>query len=43
MRYLKLFAIALAALQLSACVGFIVPIPLSSSAAPQSADEKAQR
>lgn len=32
MRHLKLIAAALALLALSACVGFIVPIPLPASA-----------
>ncbi len=31
MRHLKLIAAALAVFALSACVGFIVPIPMSSS------------
>lgn len=35
MKHLKLIAAALVVLALSACVGFIVPIPLSSSTSTQ--------
>ncbi len=49
MRNLKLIAAALAVFALSACVGFIVPIPLSSStsthdtASSQDTDRNARR
>jgi hypothetical protein len=34
MKFLALTAAAIAALALSACIGFIVPIPTSASSAP---------
>lgn len=43
MRHLKLFAAALALLALSACVGFIVPIPVSDSTTTQDAERNARR
>lgn len=43
MKHLKLIAAALAVFALSACVGFIVPIPLSSSATAQDTDRNERR
>jgi len=43
MRHLKLIAAALALLALSACVGIIVPIPLSGSASTHDTDHSERR
>ncbi len=43
MRHLKLIAAALALLALSACVGFIVPIPVSGSTTTQDTERNARR
>ncbi len=43
MRHLKLIAAALALFAMSACVGFIVPIPLSGSTNTQDADRNERR
>jgi hypothetical protein len=43
MRNLKLIAAALALLALSACVGFIVPIPVSGSTTTQDTERNARR
>jgi len=43
MRHLKLIAAALVVLALSACVGVVVPIPVSKSATTQDADRNEHR
>lgn len=43
MRHLKLIAAALALLALNACVGVIVPIPLSSSTTTQDTERNERR
>jgi hypothetical protein len=43
MRHLKLIAAALAVFALSACVGIVVPIPLSSSAPTHDVDHNERR
>jgi hypothetical protein len=43
MRHLKLIATVLALLALSACVGVIVPIPLSSSTTTQDTERNERR
>lgn len=43
MRHLKLIAAALAMFALSACVGFIVPIPVSGSTTAQDMDHNERR
>ena len=43
MRHLKLIAAALALLALSACVGFIVPIPVSGSTTTPDTERNARR
>ena len=43
MRHLKLIAAALALLALNACVGVIVPIPLSSSTTTQDSERNERR
>jgi len=43
MRHLKLIAAALAVFALSACVGFVVPVPLPSSTTTQDTDHNERR